>query len=95
MFSITADFVNLKEYEKAFGALQFSADSLTPLKRDDFDEKTKAPAPNSLFDYRNTFGRLGAVDFDRAMFLAQSLKWREFRLAAEIATCQSVLRKQG
>ena len=95
MFRITGDFVNLKDYDQAFNALQSATNSLTPLKRDDFDETTKAPAPNSLFDYRNTFGRLGSVDFDRAMFLAQSIKWREFRLAAEIVTCQSVLTRKG
>jgi len=95
MFRITGDFVNLKEYDQAFNALQSATNSLAPLKRDDFDETTKAPAPNSLFDYRNTFGRLGSVDFDRAMFLAQSIKWREFRLAAEIVTCQSVLTRKG
>ncbi|HEX7722340.1 MAG TPA: hypothetical protein VF397_09290, partial [Pyrinomonadaceae bacterium] len=95
MFKITSDFVNAKDYERAFGALQYSASSLAPLKKDDFEQTTKAPVPNSLFEYRNTFGRLGTVDFDRAMFLAQGIKWREFRLAAEIATCQSVLSKKG
>lgn len=95
MFKITSDFVNAREYERAFGALQYSASSLDPLKRDDFEQTTKAPVPNSLFEYRNTFGRLGGVDFDRTMFLAQSIKWREFRLAAEIVTCQSVLSKKG
>jgi len=95
MFKITSDFVNAKDNERAFAALQYSASSLGPLKRDDFEQTTKAPVPNSLFDYRNTFGRLGTVDFDRAMFLAQGIKWREFRLAAEIATCQSVLSKKG
>jgi tetratricopeptide (TPR) repeat protein len=95
MFRITGDLVNLKNYERAFEALQYSTASMGSLKRDDFDQTTKAPVPNSLFDYRNTFGRLGSVDFDRAMFLAQGIKWREFRLAAEIATCQSVLGKKG
>jgi len=95
LFRITSDFVNLKDYERAFGALQNSTASLAPLKREQFEDTTKASAPNSLFDYRNTFGRLGIVDFDRAMFLAQGIKWREFRLAAEIATCQSVLSKKG
>jgi hypothetical protein len=95
MFRITADFVNLKNYERAFDALRSSATSMASLKREDFDDANKSPAPNSIFDYRNTFGRLGNVDFDRAMFLAQGIKWREFRLAAEIATCQSVLGKKG
>lgn len=95
LFTIAGDFVNLKSYERAFDALQSSTASMASLKRDDFDDANKSPAPNSLFDYRNTFGRLGNVDFDRAMFLAQSIKWREFRLAAEIATCQSVLGKKG
>src|SRR5438132_1524185 len=95
MFRITSDFVNLKEYDKAFGALQYSTASLAPLKRDEFEQTTKAPVPNSFFDYRNSFGRLGSVDLDRAMFLAQSIKWREFRLAAEIVTCQSILSKKG
>jgi len=95
MFKITSDFVNAKDNERAFGALQYSASSLGPLKRDEFEQTTKASVPNSLFDYRNTFGRLGIVDFDRTMFLAQGIKWRELRLAAEIATCQSVLSKKG
>jgi hypothetical protein len=95
MFKITSDFVNMKDYDRAFGALQYSASSLGPLNRDEFEQTPKAPVPNSLFDYRNTFGRLGSVDFDRTMFLAQGIKWREFRLAAEIATCQSALSKKG
>jgi hypothetical protein len=95
MFSLTSDLVNLKDYEMAFGGLQFSTESMAALERDNFEQTTKAPAPNSLFDYRSTFGKLGAFDFDRAMFLAQSIKWREFRLAAEIVTCQSVLTKKG
>ena len=94
MFRITGDFVSLKDYDRAFDALQSSTNSLAPLTHDDFDQ-TKAAVPNSLFDYRNTFGRLGSVDFDRAMFVAQSIKWREFRLAAEIVTCQSVLTRKG
>jgi len=95
LFTISGDLVNLKNYERAFDALQHSTASMASLKRDDFEDTNKAPAPNSVFDYRNTFGRLGSVDFDRAMFLAQRIKWREFRLAAEIATCQSVLGKKG
>jgi hypothetical protein len=95
LFKITSDFVNMKDYDRAFGALQYSASSLGPLSRDEFEQTPKAPVPNSLFDYRNTFGRLGSIDFDRTMFLAQGIKWREFRLAAEIATCQSVLSKKG
>src|SRR5436190_3414009 len=95
MFRLTADFVNLKNYERAFDALRSSTAIMASLKREDFDDTNKSPAPNSIFDYRSTFGRLGSVDFDRAMFLAQAIKWREFRLAAEIATCQSVLGKKG
>jgi putative heme iron utilization protein len=95
LFRMTADFVNLKNYERAFDALRSATTSMASLKREDFDDANKSPAPNSIFDYRNTFGRLGSIDFDRAMFLAQGIKWREFRLAAEIATCQSVLGKKG
>ena len=94
-FTISGDFVNLKEYEKAFEALQSATDSLGALRRDDFEQTTKAAAPNNLFDYRSTFGRLGSVDFDRAMLVAQSIKWREFRLAAEIVTCHSLLTRKG
>lgn len=94
LFRITSDFVNLRDYEKAFGALQYSTASLGSLKRDEFEDANTAPSPNSVFDYHNSFGRLGNVDFDRTMFLAQNIKWREFRLAAEIATCQSVLSKK-
>jgi hypothetical protein len=94
-FRITADFVNSRHCETAFAALADATTSLSYLKRDEFEETSKRVVPNSFFDYQNTFGRLGNVDFDRAMFLAQGIKWREFRLAAEIATCQSVLSKKG
>jgi len=94
-FRIAADFVNSRHYEMAFAALADATTSLSSLKRDEFEETSKRAVPNSFFDYQNTFGRLGNVDFDRAMFLAQGIKWREFRLAAEIATCQSVLGKKG
>jgi hypothetical protein len=95
MFKIAGDFVNLKDYERAFGALQISTGSIAQLEKKDFAEMTREAVPNSLFDYSGTFGRLGSVDFDKSMFLAQGIKWREFRLAAEIATCRSVLNRRG
>lgn len=91
LFKIANDFVGLKDYDLAFDALRSSSESLAQLKEGDFAETGRETAPNSLFDYSGTFGRLGDVDFDKAMFLAQGIKWREFRLAAEIATCRSVL----
>jgi hypothetical protein len=94
MFKIANDFVSLKDYDRAFDALQSSAGSLADLKKDDFAESNREVVPNSLFDYSGTFGRLGSVDFDKTTFLAQGIKWREFRLAAEIATCRSVLNKK-
>jgi hypothetical protein len=95
MFKISGDFVNLRDYDRAFGALQLSTASIAQLERKDFAETTREAVPNSLFDYSGTFGRLGSVDFDKSMFLAQAIKWREFRLAAEIATCRSVLNRRG
>jgi hypothetical protein len=95
LFKITGDFVNLKDYDRAFGALQLSTGSIGQLEKKDFAEMTREAVPNSLFDYNGTFGRLGSVDFDKSMFLAQGIKWREFRLAAEIATCRSVLNRRG
>lgn len=95
MFKISGDFVNLKDYDRAFGALQLSTGSIAQLERKDFAEMAREAVPNSLFDYSGTFGRLGTVDFDKSMFLAQGIKWREFRLAAEIATCSSVLNRRG
>ena len=94
MFKIAGDLINLKDYDRAFDALQSSSGSLGGLDKSYFEQTSRA-APNSLFDYRGTFGRLGKLDFDKTMFLAQSIKWREFRLAAEIATCRSVLSKRG
>ena len=94
MFKIAGDLINLKDYDRAFDALQSSSGSLGGLDKS-YIEQTSRAAPNSLFDYRGTFGRLGKLDFDKTMFLAQSIKWREFRLAAEIATCRSVLNKRG
>lgn len=94
MFKIANDLVNLKEYDRAFDALQSSSGSLAELKKSDFAETNREAVPNSLFDYSGTFGRLGSVDFDKAMFLAQGIKWREFRLAAEIAICRSALTKR-
>lgn len=93
LFKITSDFVSLKDYDRAFDALQFSSGSLAQIEKSDFEELAGRAVPNSLFDYSGTFGRLGTVDFDKAMFSAQSIKWREFRLAAGIATCRSVLSK--
>jgi len=90
-FSITSDFVNLKDYDGAFKALETAAASLGTLKQADFEQTTREAVPNSLFRFDQTFGRVGAVDFDKAMFVAQTIKWREFRLAAEIATCRSAL----
>jgi hypothetical protein len=95
MFKISGDFVNLKDYDRAFGALQLSTGSIAQLEIKDFAEMAREAVPNSLFDYSGTFGRLGSVDFDKSMFLAQGIKWREFRLAAEIATCRSVLNRSG
>lgn len=95
LFKIAADFVNLRDYDQAFGALQLSAGSLGQLEKKDFAQTTRDAVPNSLFDYGSTFGRLGNVDFDKSMFLAQGIKRREFRLAAEIATCRSVLNRRG
>ena len=95
MFKIAGDFVNLKDYDRAFGALQLSAGSIAQLEKKDFAATAREAVPNSLFDYSGTFGRLGGVDFDKSMFLAQGIKWREFRLAAEIATCRSVLNRRG
>lgn len=94
MFKIAGDFVNLKDYDRAFGALQISTGSIAQLEKKDFAEMTREAVPNSLFDYSGTFGRLGRVDFDKSMFLAQGIKWRELRLAAEIATCRSVLNRR-
>jgi hypothetical protein len=94
MFKIAGDFVNLKDYDRAFGALQLSTGSIGQLQKKDFAETTREAVPNSLFDYSGTFGRLGSVDFDKSMFLAQGIKWRELRLAAEIATCRSVLNRR-
>jgi len=90
-FKVASDFVNLKDYDHAFDALQFSSGSLTQLTRSDFEQTGRDSVPNSLFDYGGTFGRLGKVDFDKSLFVAQGIKWREFRLAAQIATCRSVL----
>ena len=95
MFTVSSDFANLKDFEGAFKALQASAESLGRLKRTDFEQTNTEAIANTLFDYRNTFGRLGGVDFDRAIFLAQSIKWREFKLAAEIATCRSILSRKA
>jgi len=94
MFKIAGDFVNLKDYDRAFGALQLSTGSIGQLQKKDFAETTREAVPNSLFDYSGTFGKLGRVDFDKSMFLAQGIKWRELRLAAEIATCRSVLNRR-
>jgi hypothetical protein len=74
--------------------LESAAENLGRLKRIDFEQTNTEAIANSLFDYRNTFGRLGSVDFDRAMFLAHGIKWREFRLAAEIASCRSILSRK-
>jgi hypothetical protein len=95
MFKIAGDFVNLNDYDRAFAALQLSTGSIAQLEKKDFAATTREAVPNSLFDYGGTFGRLGRVDFDKSMFLAQGIKWREFRLAAEIATCRSVLNRRG
>ncbi len=91
LFKITSDFVGLKDYDHAFDALLFSSGSLAPLEKKDFEQIPGASVPNSLFEYGGTFGRLGNVDFDKTMFAAQSIRWREFRLAAGIAACRSVL----
>lgn len=94
LFKITSDFVNLRDHERAFDTLEASSQSLAQLKRDDFEQTSRAAVPNSFFDYGGTFGRLGNVDFDKSMFLAQTIRWREFRLAAEIVTCSSVLKRR-
>jgi hypothetical protein len=91
LFKITSDFVSLKDYDHAFDALQFSSGSLALLEKKDFEEIVGEAVPNSLFEYGGTFGRLGNVDFDKTMFSAQSIKWREFRLAAGITSCRGVL----
>lgn len=91
MFKVASDFVNLKDYDHAFEALQYSSGSLAKLDKSDFEQTGREAVPNSLFDYGGTFGRLGNVDFDKSMFVAQGIKWREFRLAAQITTCRSVL----
>ena len=95
MFNISSDLVNLKDYEGAFKALEVATQSLGKLKKTDFEQTNTEAVPFNLFDYRNTFGRLGTVDFDRTMFVAQTIKWREFRLAAEIAACRSILSRQA
>lgn len=92
MFKIVNDFVNSKEYDRAFDALLSSSASLGQLGKDAFQHVTGAPI--TLFNYDGAFGKLGVVDFDKAMFMAQSIKWREFRLAAEISTCRSVLNRR-
>lgn len=91
LFKITSDFIALKDYDRAFDALEFSSSSLAQLEKGNFEEIAGGGVPNSLFEYSGTFGRLGSVDFDKTMFAAQSIRWREFRLAAGIATCRSVL----
>jgi hypothetical protein len=91
LFKIASDFVRLKDYDRAFDTLQFSVGSLAQLEKGDFEQIAGEAVPNSLFEYGGTFGRLGNIDFDKTMFLAQRIKWREFRLAAGIATCRSVL----
>jgi hypothetical protein len=91
LFKVASDFVNLKDFDHAFDALQFTSGSLAQLTRSDFEQAGRDIVPNSLFDYGGTFGRLGKVDFDKSLFVAQGIKWREFRLAAQIATCRSVL----
>lgn len=91
LFKIASDFVSLKDYDHAFEALLFSSGSLAQLERKDFEQIPGATVPNSLFEYGGTFGRLGTVDFDKTMFAAQSIRWREFRLAAGIAACRGVL----
>ena len=95
MFKIAGDLISLKDFDRAFDALQSSSGSLGELDKSYFEQMTRAAEPNSLFDYGGTFGRLGKLDFEKTMFLAQGIKWREFRLAAEIATCRSVLNKRG
>ena len=94
-FMVTGDFLNLKDHDGAFKALASASASLAPLGQADFADKPQAAVPNSLFPFSRTFGALGSVDFDRTMFLAQSIKWREFRLAAEIATCRAALMKRS
>lgn len=89
MFKVVKDLANAKDDEKAFEALQFSSTSLGQLAINDFKEVPGAPI--SLFDYDGTYGKLAKVDFDKSLFLAQRIKWQEFRLAAEISTCRSIL----
>jgi len=91
MFRITSDFIELKDYDQSFATLENSSASLEGLKESDFRETARGAVPNSLFDYRGTFGRLGRIDFDTTLFVAESIKWREFRLAAQIVACRSVL----
>jgi hypothetical protein len=91
MFKIASDFINLKDYEHSFDVLEFSAGTLGQLQKSDFEQTNRNAIPNSLFEYSGTFGRLGKIDFDKTLFVAQSITWREFRLAAGIATCRSVL----
>ena len=91
MFKIVGNFVRLKEDERAFDALLLSSTTLAQLSRDDFQKSPVSKAPTSLFDFAGTFGKLGSVDFEKTMLVAQGIKWREFKLAAEISTCRSIL----
>jgi hypothetical protein len=91
MFKIAGNFVGLKEDERAFDALLLSSTTLAQLSKDDFQKLPVSKVPTSLFDFAGTFGKLGSVDFEKTMQVAQGIKWREFRLAAEISTCRSIL----
>jgi hypothetical protein len=91
MFKIVGNFVGLKENERAFDALLLSSTTVAQLSRDDFQKLPVSKVPTSLFDFAGTFGKLGSVDFEKTMQVAQGIKWREFRLAAEISTCRSIL----
>jgi|GEM_PF-2442424 len=91
MFKIVANFMSLKEDERAFDALLLSSTTVAQLSRDDFQKLPVSKVPTSLFDFAGTFGKLGSVDFEKTMQVAQGIKWKEFRLAAEISTCRSIL----
>jgi tetratricopeptide (TPR) repeat protein len=92
IFKIVSSFVSLKDDAQSFEALLTAADSLSRLRGDDFSKsQSDEVMPEKEFDFGTSFGRLAKVDFNRSLQIAQTIRWRELRLPAEIAVCRSVL----
>jgi hypothetical protein len=92
IFKIASLFVNLKDNVQSFEALLTAADSLSRLRGDDFStSQLDEVMPEREFNLSASFGRLAKVDFNRSLQIAQTIRWRELRLPAEIAVCRSVL----